>query len=272
MNHKTQLVCMPVRLSDRPTVRIQSDSKTVRQSDGPTVRPSTLFLRSALFAFFALIWLTLPAHASVFMRLGHGAQALEQLGGTLLHQANVRINGQPGTLAVYGFEAAPDSLAPDLRKALPLPELGKEASMATHVENGQATTLLLLPGAGARSSVVLLIEQTADAWRKSKALPAEWPGNLAYPGAAPTFSAENEQTHTALAVASIAESPEAASRRMDAVLTGAGWTRAMPQANTPGLTMYVRNGQICLFSATLSDDPTAKTRITVLQRLGQQVQ
>ena len=79
------------------------------------------------------------------MRLGRGAQALEQLGGTLLHQANVRINGQPGKLAVYGFEASPASLAPDLRKALPLPELGAAASMATHIENGQATTLLLLP-------------------------------------------------------------------------------------------------------------------------------
>lgn len=211
----------------------------------------------------------MDAHASVFMRLGRGAQALEQLGGTLLQNADVRINGQPGKLAVYGFDTAPASLAPDVRKAVPLPELGTSgASLATHVENGQATTLLLLPGAGPHSSVAILIEQSAESYRKTRETPAAWPGSLAYPGASPFFSAENEQTHTTLAVATITDTPDTAAERMDAVLTSGGWSRVPPRTATPGLTLYSRGNRICAFSATTTEDPGGKTRITVLQRLG----
>lgn len=225
--------------------------------------------RHATFTLCVLLAIAAAnAQGAVFMRMGRGAQALEQLGGLLLQSTDVRINGQPGRLLIYGFEAAPASLAPDLRKALPLPELAAGASMATHVENGQATTLLLLPGAGSRSSVAMLIEQTAAAHRKSQAAPAEWPGNIAYPGATPFFSAETLQTHTTLAVATTADSPVVASTRMDAVLTGEGWARVPPRTMRPGLTLYMRNGRICLFSATATDDSGGKTRITVLQRIG----
>ena len=224
-------------------------------------------LRFALCALLALAAANMQA--AVFMRLGRGAQALEQLGGTLLLQSTeVRINGQPGRLVVYGFDAAPASMAPDLRKALPLPELDAGASMATHVENGQAATLLLLPGAGPRSSVAILIEQSAEAHGKTRTALAEWPGSLAYPGTTPFFSAENVQTRTTLAVATTTDTPGAASLRMDAVLSSGGWVRVPPRTATPGLTMYVRGSRICLFSATAAGDPGGKTRITVLQRLG----
>ena len=226
-------------------------------------------LAVALCALLACAWPAADAHASVFMRLGRGALALEQLGGTLLQNADVRINGQPGKLAVYGFDAAPASLAPDLRKAVPLPELETSgASMATHVEHGQTTTLLLLPGAGPHSSVVILIEQSAEAHRKSREIPAAWPGEIAYPGASPFFSAENEQTHTTLAVATTADTPEAAVARMNAVLADSGWTRVPPRTVTPGLTLYARGNRICAFSAAATDEPGGKTRITVLQRNG----
>lgn len=216
-----------------------------------------------------LTWPAVDAQAEVFMRMGRGAQALEQLGGALLHRADVRVNGQPGKLAVYGFDSAPASLVPDLRKALPLPELSTAgATMATHIANGQATTLLLLPGAGPRSSVAILIEQSSAAYRKSQTTPAEWPNHLAYPEATLLFTAENEQTRTSLAVATTLDAPEAAASRMDAVLTGAGWSRMLPLASTPSLTIYSRGNRICAFSAMTPETPGGKTRITVLQRLG----
>ena len=203
------------------------------------------------------------------MRLGRGALALEQLGGTLLQHTTVRINGQPGKLAVYGFDTAAASLAPDLRKAVPLPELGSSgASLATHVENGQATTLVLLPGAGPHNCVAILIEQSAAAYRKTQEAPAAWPGDLAYPGVSPFFSAENEQTHTTLAVAATTDAPEAAAERMAAVLANDGWARVPPRTATPGLTLYARGNRICAFSATTDDTPGGQTRITVLQRNG----
>ena len=226
-------------------------------------------LTFTLCTLLTLAGLAPDAQADVFMRLGRGAQALEQLGGTLLQSADVRINGQPGKLVVYGFDAAPASLAPDLRKALPLPELGSGgAAMATHIEHGQATTLLLLPGASAGSSVAMLIEQSAEAYRKAHATPTEWPGSLAYPGATPFFSAENDQSHTTLAVANTSDAPDAAASRMEAVLTSDGWARIPPLAATSGLTFYSRGNRICLFSAIATEDPASPTRITVLQRLG----
>ena len=238
--------------------------RTVGQSDRQKVRR----LSFGLCLLLACAWPAATAQADVFMRLGRGAQALEQLGGTLLQSSDVRINGQPGKISVYGFESAPAALAPDIRKALPLPELGNsDASLATHVEKGQASTLLLLPGDGPRSSVAILIEQSAEAYRKTRAAPAEWPGGLAYPGATLLFSAETVQTRTTLAVATTADAPDAASKRMESVLTGGGWTRASPQAATPGLTLYARGNRICAFSA-MPDSAGGKTRITVLQRLG----
>ncbi|MEI6211711.1 MAG: hypothetical protein WCR06_08810 [bacterium] len=224
---------------------------------------------ATLCLLLALFWPAVDAHAEVFMRMGRGAQALEQLGGIPLHRADVRINGQPGKLAVYGFDIAPATLAPDLRKALPLPELtGAGDTMATHIADGQATTLLLLPGAGPRSSLAILIEQTDAAHRKSQAAPAEWPGGLAYPDATLTFSAENEQTRTTLAIATTLDAPPVAASRMDAVLTSAGWSRMPPLAATSSLTLYARGKQICAFSAMPPENRDGKTRITVLQRLG----
>ncbi len=268
MNHKDS------RIQDSG-FRIQgsgSDSHPEPRTLNPSVSNQKSLNTRLVFILctcLTLIWPLADAQAAVFMRMGRGTQALEQLGGTLLQSTDVRINGQPGHLSVYGFEADPASLAPDLRKALPLPELRVGgAAMATHVENGQATTLLLLPGAGLRSSVVMLIEQTAAEHLKSQAAPIEWPGNVAYPGATPFFSAETAQTHTTLAVATIADSPEAAALRMDAMLTGDGWTRVPPRTMTSSLNVYARSGRICLFSATTSDDPDGKTRITVLQRIG----
>ena len=232
--------------------------------------PCRSFLIARAMAL-GLLLLLLPAtiaRADVYMRLGRGTQAMEQLGGTLLQSSEVRINGQPGRLSVFGFDASPASLAPDLRKALPLPELNPtRASMATHIENGQATTLLLLPGAGPRSCVAILIEQSAEAHQKSRATPAEWPGSIAYPGCTPFFSAEYAQTRTTLAVADTADAPDAATRRMDALLTGDGWARLPQQTDASGMKLYTRGSRICLFSATTPEDG-GQTRITVLQRVG----
>jgi hypothetical protein len=226
----------------------------------PTRHPVLTFCILLTFAAAA-------AHADVFMRLGRGAQALEQLGGTLLHRSEMRVNGQPGKIAVYGFPSSPEAMAPDLRKALDLPGLVRGAAMVTQEAGGQATTLLLLPGANAQSSMVLLIEQTAEARRKAQGAAAEWPGGLAYPGATPTFSAELAETRTSIAIATTTDAPAAAAGRMDAVLARAGWTRVTPPAAASGLVFYSRGNRICAFSA-IPDDAEGKTRITVLQRLG----
>ena len=209
----------------------------------------------------------LSASAAIFMRVGRGTQALEQLGGTPLHQTDVRINGQPGRLAVYGFDAAPDALAPDLRKALGMPELtGGDAALVTHVEAGQATSLLLMPGAASRSSVVMLVEQSAAARRQALQSPPAWPPGLSCPGADLLFSAENEKTRTSLAVAATADTPQAALARMDGRLTGSGWTRVLPTASGASLALYARGNRVFVASASPAAD--GRTRITLLQRLG----
>ena len=227
--------------------------------------PGTHLCSILLLLFLALA--PSPSRAAIFLRLGRGATALEQLGGVLVHRADVRINGQPGQLAVYGFDTSPDLLAPDLRKALHLPELtASGAALATHVENGQATSLLLLPGASPRRCLAILIEQSADAREKSRTAPAAWPAGIACPNADLLFSAENEKTHTALAVAASRDTPQGAAREMDAALSDGGWARVPPFSAAGGLTLYSHGHRVCAVSAT--GDSAGRTRITVLQRLG----
>ncbi len=241
----------------------------MRNTPSNRVSVTTAFRCLLLPGLLLLVGFATTARADVFLRLGRGTLALEQLGGLLLQRADVRINGQPGKLAVYGFEADAATLAPDLRKALPLPELQTaDASLATHVADGRATSLLLLPGSGPRNCLAILIEQSADAWRKSREAPVAWPGGLACPGATPTFTAENEQTRTALIVADSLDSPETAAARMDAVLSAAGWTSLLPKAATPGLVLYTHSNRVCAFSAIAGEAPGSRTRITVLQRNG----
>jgi len=219
----------------------------------------------ALALVFGL--LTPSIRASIFMRLGRGTTALEQLGGMLVHRADVRINGQPGRLSVYGFDVAPDLLIPDLRKALHFPELIVSGStLVTHIENGQATSLFLLPDATSSHTVAMLIEQSADAYEKAHAAPNAWPDGLSCPGADLLFSAENDETRTAVAVASSEDSPEVVAQKMDSTLAGSGWVRVPPFSASAGLTLYSRGKQVCAVTAT--GDPGGRTRITMLQRLG----
>jgi hypothetical protein len=228
------------------------------------------FRRSALpFCLLLALAAAGGARAEVFLRLGKGAQALEQLGGVRLTSSDVRVNGQPGRIAVYGFASAPEVLVPDLRKALPMPDLGRgDAALATRVADGQATTVVVIPGSQPRQSVVMLVEQTAAAFRKAQELPAEWPGGLGYPGVAPTFTAEIAQTRTSLALATTPEAPEAAAARMENVLRTAGWSRVSPRAEAAGAAAFYARGQrICVVRAA-ADGPDGRTRITVLQHLG----
>lgn len=215
-----------------------------------------------------VLQLCAPAlHAAIFMRLGPGATALEQLGGKTLHSADVRINGQPGHLSAFGFDASPERLTPDLRNALQMPELTAHgATLVTHVANDHATSLLLLPGADDSHSVAILIEQSADARQKSQQTPPAWPGEIRCPNADLQFSAENEKTRTSLAVATTMDSPAAIRSRMATTLAAASWTQASP--GTGGsLDLYARNNQVCIVFAA-ADNSSGQTRITILQRLG----
>ena len=218
----------------------------------------------------ALVGLATPARGDVFMRLGRGTQALEQLGGVSLYQSDMRINGQPGKLAVYGFDSPPPPLAPDLRQALAMPDVNPAAAaaMVTRIKNGKATTLLLLPGAGTQNSLAILLEQSETALRATRTAPTEWPGRLAYPDATLLFTAENEQTRTTLAVATTHDTPESAAARMENLLRRDGWALMPPLHAMPALTIYAQGTRICAFSALAPETPNGQTRITLLQRLG----
>jgi hypothetical protein len=206
-------------------------------------------------------------HADVFMHLGQGATALEQLGGKPLHSADVRINGQSGHLSAFGFDTSADRLTPDLRKTLQLPELTTHgAAFVTHVANDRATSLLLLPGTDADRCVAILIEQSADAHQKSQKTPPAWPGEIHCPNADLQFSAENEKTRTSLAVATTTASPAAVRSGMAATLATDNWVQVSP--GTGGsLDLYARGNHVCIVCAT-SDKSSGQTRITILQRLG----
>ncbi len=224
------------------------------------------FLRAGLLS--AVLLLVPVAQAEFFMRLGRGEPALAQLGGVALYGSDVRINGRRGRLSVYGFDRPPAQILPDLRKALALPELdtGGASLMAASQQAGNDTTVLLLPGAEAKSSLVLLMAQAGKPGRAPP--PTEWPGRIAYPDARLFFTAELELTRTRLAVATTPDSPAEAATRMEAILARGGWVRLPPAHSLPGLMIYSQGNRICAFSALASDAPGAPTKITLLQRDG----
>lgn len=235
---------------------------------GPGVQGS-LLRNVELRTFILLLALAAGgARADVFMRLGRGAQAMEQLGGSAVFRSDVRINGQPGTLAVYGFDRPPPNLAARLGQALSMPDLASAgASLLTRVADGHATSLLLLPGSGSDTCLAMLIDRTEAAYIKSRTAPANWPGGLACPNAELQFSAENDKTHTALAIAALPGKPEAAISAMESVLIADGWTRSKPAVPGASLAMFTRHNRVCAVCAT-EDTATHRTRLTILQRLG----
>jgi hypothetical protein len=227
-------------------------------------------LRSAA-CLLTVAGLVTAAHGDVFMRIGSRPdRALEQAGGRSVYQADVLVNGQPGSLSLLGFDQPAGALAAMLARKLGLPEpAAGGAADGTHlagVSRGRFLNLILLPGGQPDTTLALLVDQRAAAAPRTPAQEIEWPAIPHPVTAAPIFTAVNLASRTTLAVARAPAAAEALHAEMQSLLLGDGWQPAAPRVKNGGLALYSR-GHTILMVFTQSSADHEETRITLLQRL-----
>jgi len=212
--------------------------------------------------------LALPLFAEVFWRIPKRSDTvLEQMGGTRVYETAVRLNGAPGTLTAYAFEAAPAQTAPDLARRLGLPVTTPAGgSLLLHAEKGRLVLLLVLPAAsGNDATLILAFSQTLRDAARVRQEPPEWPEDMPALNATPVFSAICEKTRSTFVTAETAASPESAVEEAAQALAGAGWTEAVPSGST--FKLFAEGRRQCVLFAS-SSPQTGSTTISLLQRMG----
>lgn len=236
-----------------------------------TVAPRARSARRIAACGLAVLAATAVLRADVFLRLPKTAEnSLRQLGGVCAYATDATINGAPGGLAVYAF---PRTSASEVRSGLarslgqPAADSAFGGTLATHVGNGRAYSLAVLPSASGESAcVALLFDQSAADYAHAKGHPAEWPQALPALAAAPLFTASCGRTRTAFVTAETAAEPEAAVADASDRLRSAGWSRQSPPRPAT-FAVFASGRKICLLFASRSS-ATGRTTISVLQREG----
>jgi hypothetical protein len=217
-----------------------------------------------------------PAHARVFFRWGardSDVRALTESGGRLAFQSKVRINNGGGGLSVFGFEAAIEDVARDMRRLYGLPPTaltGGSFTSAEAVADGRHLRLILLRPGSRVQTLLFRIEQSAEDHRASGQPPqthllTEVPP---FPGSLPSFYMLDASTSTSIAIAATTASAAEVHAFYRSSLAADGWQPALPgmgPAPAPGAVVYLRGPEICCCYADTGRDGGA-TRITLLHK------
>jgi hypothetical protein len=184
---------------------------------------------------------------------------LEQLGGRTAYRAPVRINGQAARLQVIGFDDPNETRTAEIRAALKLPAAASGTdALYTITGTDRVTRLLLLRPGGGEQTLAMVIEQSADAFRRSRDSGGGNPSRAlplpVYPGSTPGFQAENADTGLAFGTFAAAAAPEQVTAFYHAALAAAGWQPIFPDAEPSGARLYLRPNALCFVLATPTSD------------------
>jgi len=226
-------------------------------------------LKAALAVLLLLVAASVVSQARVFSSRSAGDDIpgfLEQLGGQTAYRAPVRINGAAATLQVIGFDDPRDLRAAEMRAALKLaPAASGGDALYTLAGAGRVTRLLIFRPGGTAQTLAVVIEQSAEAFRKSRdggaaarALPLP-----VYPGSTPGLQAENEDTGLSFATFASPAAPEQVTAFYHATLSSAGWEPMFPDADPAGARLYLRRQAFCFVLAAPS---AAGSHITLLHK------
>lgn len=222
----------------------------------------------ALRALLLALLLVPVARAEFFWRLPKTSETtLTQLGGTQLYTTEVSVNGAPGNLAAYLFEAPPTTISVRLARelGLPTPTAARRATWLTHRSGANFMRIIVLPTpATPDACVALALDQNLKQAARSREVSPPWPKNLPQLAAEPLFSAVCYKTRTTLVTARTTATPIAALQEATAVLRSANWQEASPGSATLKIFTAGKK-QALLFAAANSDGATI---ITLLQREG----
>lgn len=197
--------------------------------------------------------------ASFFMRWRKAPveSQIEQLGGQVLQEEAVEVNGVGGVFQCYGFDRPASEVAPGMRNLFGLPEttLGGSA-MATRLHGAEEQTCIFLP---VREGALALVFRRPAKGEREAVWPAGLPG---FSGITPAFSAVCGNGDLLFGVGSSGFSSTVALAQAADELRAAGWTPLVPAGS---LRWFSKGKEICLVMA--HDAPGgAGTRLTALVR------
>lgn len=237
-------------------------------------------VKKPLFLFVALMAMMVTALVSqgrVFFRWGAAAQslhALEALGGTLVYEAPVSINGGKGQLTVFSFEKRIDDVAGELTRAFGMTGYhyaGGTMGYGSVSANGQTRTLVAIQLGEPLRTIVFHTEQSDEESRRSASPPT---GPLLtdipeFPGSTPVFSARDENAGMGMAISRTQTGEAEVRQALDMALAGEGWKSAFPTAGgtapNSSLKVYLKQQQVCCVLVDASERQ-GETRITILHK------
>lgn len=217
-----------------------------------------------------------PAAARVFWRAGGGAwidRVARQLNGAAVYRASVRVNAGRAEIGVVRSGEALGPTAAHVRQALTpaggILIAGSRLAFGAASSGGRIVRTLILAPDDEGSCAVFVIDQSRDDFEQAKAAPTGHmlPSVPEYPGAHVVSFIKNEDTRTAIQVATAPAAPAAALQFYESALARGGWSAPLGSrpAGERDWALFLRGRDICAVLVAPSDRP-AECRITVLQK------
>lgn len=194
---------------------------------------------------------------------------MERLGGKLVYDAAMIVNGGHGRLMVFGFDGAMAETTRMLSAAFGMENFnGDSGTMAIgSVSSGDVVTKLIAFSPGSElQTLVFMFEQSAANAKASGDVPQRHFMEVVppYPGSDPVFYAKNDETGMSLEISTTSGGEGEARAFFESSLADAGWKPAMPEQKS-GLAVFTRGSEVCCVLVA-ADETEGRNRITVLHK------
>lgn len=222
--------------------------------------------RHLIKVLILLIPLTLAA--DVFLRVPRlGTMLLENMGGSMIYQSPITINGRSGSLSTFVFNETSDIISLRMARKLKLPAPSSQSTIILDVSGGNLCRYFIMKAPNLENAcLVTTIEQRAGVFKDTGNQLPPWPDNIPVLNATIGFSAVCDKTGTTfLSANSLCQSPQQAADEAAEALSQAGWTATQP--STPDFKMFTKERQQCIVFSTENPDSREIT-INILQREG----
>ncbi|MFA7173139.1 MAG: hypothetical protein WC340_06950 [Kiritimatiellia bacterium] len=215
-----------------------------------------------------LLILPLTLAAEVFFRMPRRATTLlRNLGGGMVYESAVEINGRAGSLTTFAFNESSEIISRQIAARLNLPSPGAGSALIVDTSGKTLSRYFILPAPNlGNACLVTSIEQRAGVFRNRAGLAPPWPAGIPVFNATPEFTARCDKTRcTFLSASSLCGSPEQAVEEAASALTQAGWEATVP--TTPTFRIFTKQNQQCVVFSTESPR-SGQVTINLLQRAG----
>lgn len=208
-----------------------------------------------IFVCFALaLLLMLAAGARVFMKMpSNPAVLLDSVGGKIVYDSPVEINGVQSRIVAYSFEENADDVGASLvsRIGVDAGDLVDGALIRLPKSYGNAA-LVILPAVNDDGATALLVTSAADFGRLDG---AEWSfRDVPQPqGFTPAFTAFNSETSTGICIGHSTYQDAIAMQLLVGEMEKAGWKPVTPGAEHLTSAFFTRGDAVAIASATAQD-------------------